>query len=298
MPATERIGDRGIGWLLVVATAAGWGIGWPMMKIVIHDWPPLFARGSAGVVAAIGLVCLATLRGERLLPARAHLGWLLFSAAVNVFFWMGFTAVSLRWLNVAEAALLTFTMPIWAALLAWPLVGERPTIYTVVAIGLCVVGLALPVVSDADGAGAELPGVGFALTASVLFALGTVLARRRRSAVLPPIAWAAWLVGLGSLTMIVVGYASEQPDLSALTLVSAGALLYLAIVPMGLCYLMWFGAVTRIPSATASIGLLLVPVVGAVSAAVILGEPLGGLQILALGLTLTGVAVEMRASAR
>ena len=51
-----------LGLLLVVATAVGWGLGWPMMKIAMHDWPPLFARGCAGLAAALGLAIIAVVR--------------------------------------------------------------------------------------------------------------------------------------------------------------------------------------------------------------------------------------------
>ena len=50
--------DGAWGLLLVVATAVGWGLGWPMMKIAMRDWPPLFARGCAGLAAALGLARL------------------------------------------------------------------------------------------------------------------------------------------------------------------------------------------------------------------------------------------------
>ena len=63
---------------------------------------------------------------------------------------------------------------------------------------------------------------------------------------------------------------------------------------MALRYLAWFGAIKRIPATSASTGLLLVPVVGAVSAAIVLGEPLGFRELSAFALTLGGVALELR----
>ena len=56
---------------------------------------------------------------------------------------MGFTALALLWLTVAQAALLTFSMPIWATLLAWPILGERPRLRSVIALCLGVAGLVL-----------------------------------------------------------------------------------------------------------------------------------------------------------
>ena len=78
------------GLLLVVATAVGWGLGWPMMKLAMHDWPPLFARGCAGLAAALGLAIIAVVRGQNLLPSRSLAPRLTFGAATNVFAPMGF----------------------------------------------------------------------------------------------------------------------------------------------------------------------------------------------------------------
>jgi drug/metabolite transporter (DMT)-like permease len=69
-------------------------------------------------------------------------------------------------------------------------------------------------------------------------------------------------------------------------------------VPMGLCYLGWFAAARRLSPATAATGMLLVPLVGVLSAAPIVGEPLGLRTMLALALTLSGVVLAVRAPAR
>ena len=210
-------------------------------------------------------------------------------AAINVFAWKGFTSLSLLWLHVLEAALLTFTMPIWATLLAWPVLGERPTMRTVVALCLGIAGLLLLVSGNLHGGSNKLPGVVLALTAAVLFAWGSVTFRG--SIPLPQVVLTAWLIGLGSSAMVAAALIIETPTLASLTPGGMGALAYLAVGPMALCYLAWFGAIKRLPTATASTGLLLVPIIGTLSAAVILGEPLGMREILAFALTLGGVAL-------
>jgi drug/metabolite transporter (DMT)-like permease len=63
---------------------------------------------------------------------------------------------------------------------------------------------------------------------------------------------------------------------------------------MGICYLGWFAAIKRLSPAMASTAMLLVPLLGVISAAPILGERLGARERLALALTLGGVALAVR----
>lgn len=273
-----------------MVTATGWGLNWPVMKLLLREWPPLFARGTAGLVAAIGLAAFAALRREHLTVPLPIVGRLSMAAAVNVFAWMGFSTLAMVWLSVAEGALLVYTMPIWATLFAWPMLGLRPTARSVGALALgfsgVVVLLAGPGLAPEAG---KLPGVALALAAAVLFAFGTVTGRSPIP--LSPAALTAWQVGLGCLPMVLLGLWFEKPKLSALGPVGWASMAYMTAVPMGVCYLGWFEATKRLPPATASTAMLLVPLVGVISAVPILGETLGFGEVLALALTLCGVAL-------
>lgn len=284
---------RAIGIVCLVVTSVGWGVNWPVMKMLLQEWPPLFARGSAGVVAAVAMAALALGRGETLRVPRSVVGRLLAAAFVNVFAWMGFSTLSLLWLDAGEAALLVYTMPVWTVLFAWPLLGARPDAAGVAALVLGFAGVAVLLGSQGFSVGLQKwPGVALTLGAGVLFALGTVVWRSPLP--LAPIASVAWQVGLGCLPMLVYGILVEQPRLQASSATAWLAMAYMTVVPMGVCYLTWFAALRRLPAQTASMATLLTPVVGVVAAAVALGEPLGPVRWLALALTLGGVALALR----
>jgi drug/metabolite transporter (DMT)-like permease/ubiquinone/menaquinone biosynthesis C-methylase UbiE len=295
MPRAGGSRSRRIGLLCLLVTAVGWGLNWPVMKFLLEEWPPLSARGFAGMTAAFGLGLLAALRGERLaVPAGAR-ARLLAAAALNVTAWMGLATLSLLWLGAGQGALLTYTMPIWATLLAWPILGQRPTAVRVLALVLGVAGVSVLLGGGGEGAGVGtgmLPGVAAALGAAVLFALGTVALRGPLG--LPPLAATAWQVGLGCLPMVAVGLLWEGPDPAALSAAGWAAMAYMTAVPMGACYLCWFAALRRLPPAGAAVATLLTPLVGTVAAALTLGEPLGAREILALALTLGGVSLALR----
>jgi drug/metabolite transporter (DMT)-like permease len=126
----------------------------------------------------------------------------------------------------------------------------------------------------------------------VLFALGAVL--NRRALPISPIALTAWQVGLGCVPMVVIGLIFERPDIAALTPASAWAMGYMVIFPMAICYLTWFAALRRLPPPAASTSMLLVPLTGIVSASLLLGEPLGMREVLAMVLTLGGVVLALQ----
>ncbi|MEO5701196.1 MAG: DMT family transporter [Casimicrobiaceae bacterium] len=292
MPPSRLSSSRSAGLLCLIVTAVGWGVNWPAMKFLLREWPPLFARGVAGVTAALLLALLARSLGQSLAVPRALLGRLALGGLLNVFAWMGFSTLSMLWLAAGQGALLVYTMPIWAMLLTWPLLGKRPQARGVVGLALCAVGLGLLFGGhDLAIGAAQLPGVLFALAAAVSFALGTVMLA---PLALPPLTLLVWQLVIGCVPMIAFGVVDEKPDLGGLSPLGWGLLAYMTLVPMGLCYLTWFAALRRLPPALAAVGTLLTPVVGVVSAAWVLGEPLGIREAVAMVLTISGVALALR----
>jgi drug/metabolite transporter (DMT)-like permease len=285
--------DRSIGFLCLGVTAFGWALNWPLMKLLLQEWPPLFARGLAGICAATILAMLALSRNEALRVPREAIPRLLFATLTNVFAWMGLGTVAMKYVTVGEGALLAYTMPIWAMLFAWPVLHARPTIRDILGLVLGVAGVALLLSGNgfAFGAG-KLIGITLALSCAVLFALGNVL--NRKPLPMPPLVVVAWQVGLGCAAMLLLGVLFERPDYAAITPRGLGCFIYMTLVPMGVCYVTWFETLRRLPPTSASTGMLIVPVVGVVSAAIILGEPLGLREVAAMALTLGGVTLALQ----
>jgi drug/metabolite transporter (DMT)-like permease len=285
--------DRSIGFLCLCVTAFGWALNWPLMKLLLQQWPPLFARGLAGTCASLILVTLALLRGDRLAVPREAIPRLLFATLTNVFAWMGLGTVAMKFVTVGEGALIAYTMPIWAMLFAWPVLHVRPMLRDVVALVLGIIGVAVLLGGNGFAFGpGKLIGIALALSCAILFALGNVL--NRKPLPMPPLVVVAWQVGLGCGAMLILGIVFEQPNVGAITPLGLGCFVYMTLVPMGLCYLTWFETLRRLPPTSASTGMLLVPVIGVISAAIILGEPLGLREVAAMALTLGGVTLAVQ----
>src|SRR5207244_3236404 len=148
-------------------------------KFLLGEVPPLTLRGVTGVLGALLLATLALARGQSLRVARARWPRLLLAATLNVTGWMVLMGLALLWLPASETALIAYTMPVWASLLAWPVLGERPTWLRSVSLLMAFAGLAAIMGGNGVSASvAKLPGIVMALTGSFGFALGTVLAKK------------------------------------------------------------------------------------------------------------------------
>ena len=208
--------------------------------------------------------------------------------------WVAFMGLALLWLNASEAAVLGISIPVWVAFLAWPILGERLSPLRAISLTVALAGIAVLIGGNGiDASVVKLPGILFALAGAVCVGLGTVLTKHFPLA-MPPLSLAAWQIGLGCLPIAIVGLAVEQPHLAALSSIGWASMVYMTLIQFCLCYVCWFAALERLPAATASIGTLLVPVIGVLAAAAMLHEPLGLREIAALVFTLGGVAVALR----
>ena len=283
-----------LGFVLLVIASVGWGLNFPIMKHLLTEWPPLSSRGLCGILGAVALAMIAVLRQQSLrVPDKMRLHLVLVST-LTIGGWVAFMGIALLWLNASEAAVLGISMPVWVALLARPILGERLSLVRAVALAVALAGITVLIGGNGVDASVEkLPGIACALAGAVCVALGTVLTKHFPLA-MPPLSLAAWQIGIGCVPIAIVGLALEQPQLAALSPVGWASMVYMTLIQFCLCYVCWFAALERLPAATASIGTLLVPVVGVLGASAMLNEPLGLREIAALAFTLGGVAVALR----
>jgi drug/metabolite transporter (DMT)-like permease len=288
-PAPADVWTRLAGLALVLATAVGWGLNWPATKFLISICPPLSARGVSGLAAAGFLFGIAAACGERLAVPRFLWARLLIISLLNVSAWMGLTTASLLWLSAGQAATLAYTMPAWATILAWPLLGERPSPRQILAVSLGLVGVTIQF-GDIDlrpGAN-QLPGVVLALSAATLFATGTVLSKRMPIP-LSRFALTAWQVLLGSVPLLAVGQMLERPHFSALPMIAWLSLGYTALISMGLCYVLWNAAIRRLKASQAAVGILLTPIIGFAASLIALGDQMSPSQVISLAMVVGGI---------
>ncbi len=290
--AAARLAPAGLMFLAI--TSVGWGFNWPVTKFLLSELPPLTLRGITGVIGALLLTVLALIRSQTLAVDAKLWPRLVLFALLNVTGWMVLMGLALLWLPASEAALIAYTMPVWASLLAWPVLGERPTLLRAIALAMAFIGLGAIMGGNGISASAErLPGIVMALAGAIAFAFGTVLAKKYPLQ-MPPIPAAAWQIGLGCFPIAIVGLALETTHLDHVTTAGWWLLIYSTVIQFCIAYVSWFAALARLPASVAAIGTMAVPVIGVVASAIALHEPLGPTQIAALLFTLAGVVLATR----
>jgi drug/metabolite transporter (DMT)-like permease len=290
--ARTRLAPAGLMFLAI--TSMGWGINWPINKFLLSELPPFTMRGVPGVIGAGLLALLALAFRQSLHVPREIWPRLLVAAFFNVAAWMTLMGLALLWLPASEAVLIAYTLPIWASLLAWPVLGERPNLLRVISLVMAFAGLAAILGANGFAASLEkLPGMLMALGGSIGFAIGTVLTKKYPLN-LPPFSAAAWQVGLGSLPVALIGLGFEHADPAKLSSLGWILIFYCTVVQFCVGYVCWFAALARLPASIAAIGTMAVPVIGVVISAIALHEPLGLGQIAALLFTLSGVVLATR----
>jgi drug/metabolite transporter (DMT)-like permease len=253
--------------LMLVVLCVVWGVSWPIMRIALTEVPPFTMRTFSTLVGGLALfaVCLLRRSNLRLPDARA---WthVVISSLLNVASFSVFSTFAQLGAATSRVAILAYTMPIWAVVLAWLCLGEKPTGTQPIAIALCVAGLAVLIYPLAAG-GIPL-GIVLALATGVSWAAGTVYLKWARIAA-NPMAVAIWqFFVIGACMMIFEG----GPDFHAAQIDGVVATMLSGLLGTGVAYGLWFTVIRRLPAMTASLGVLGSPVIGVIASVLVLGE--------------------------
>ncbi len=291
---TGAAGHAGIpaaGFVLLGVLTVFWGINFPFMKLALGGFDPWLFRTVCLAVGSAGLFVMAVMSGERLRVPRGDRRMLLLTSLFSITGWHLFIAFGLDMMPAGRAAILAYTMPLWATLMARFYLGERLTALRVVGLILGMGGMVLLIGDEFAKLRAAPWGALCIIAAAVSWAAGTVAFKSHRWS-MGTAALTGWQMALGGVPIVLGALAfGRLPDPAAVTTVQWLALAYTATIPMVLCHWAWNRLVGLVPAGVAVIGTLLIPVVGVMSSAPLAGEPVGPREALALGLVVAALAI-------
>ena len=197
--------NRAFAVAALILNALVWGVSWwPFRALQSQGLHPLWATAFIYLFA---LLCLAVVapRAWRGFLQHPMLWWLVLAA--------GLTNVGFNWAvtvgDVVRAVLLFYLMPAWVVLLAWPLLGEKPSAGSLLRLLLALTGMVIvlktpaspwPVPESLSDGLALMGGLSFALTNILLRKLNQIPSESRMLAMLgggAVMASAAAVLGLG-----------------------------------------------------------------------------------------------------
>jgi drug/metabolite transporter (DMT)-like permease len=281
-------------WWVLASLTLAWGFNWTAMKVALSQVPPWTFRSLCLGLGAAVLFAALRAGGQRLaLPAgQWRRLWLL--AILNITSWNMLIAFGVGMIPSGRAAILAYTMPVWAVPLSVWLLGERITGAKLVGLALGLGGLGLLLLESFYGFGRAPLGALLVVGAAISWAFGTVL-QKRFPVNLPTGTYTAWIMLLGGVPIFAGAAAFD--DWRALEKVGTAAWLgtaYNVLIAFAFAHWAWIKIATSVPVSVFSISMLLIPVVGVVSGMLFLGERPTWAEYAALALVLAALLTVLR----
>jgi len=269
-----------------------WSFSWVVMKYMTNWIGPFDLVFWRSVVAFWVILAIQLSVGQRFeVPPMGP------SLAVAALQTTGFQCLGQLGLTMGGGAgqvvLLAYTMPFWAAAIAWPVLGERLSRLHMLAFLLAAMGLLL-VIAPWKGMGSTLaliPG----LAAGLCWGGGVVVSKKlfqeRPPAMLNFITWQMLLGGVFCLPLAL--FIPQQPTILSVELFMGMA--YMAILASALGWWLWLSVVRRVSVAVVGMSSLGVPVLAVILAWLLLDEEpdsatLIGIASIVAGLVIVNIA--------
>ncbi|MFE5509469.1 EamA family transporter [Streptomyces sp. NPDC056529] len=272
-----------------VALTALAPISWGSTYYVTTEFLPPDRPLFTGLMRALpaGLLLLAL---TRTLPKGAWWGKAAALGALNIGAFFPLLFLAAYRLPGGVAAVVGSVGPLFVVGLAALLLGDRPTVRSLVTAVAAAFGVSLVVLKA--GAALDLVGVVAGLLSALSMSAGVVLTKRwGRPEGVGALAATGWQLTAGGLVILPVALLAEGAP-PALTGTNLAGYAYLALGNTAVSYVLWFRGIERLGASSVTLLGPLSPVTAAIIGWVALGQALGPVQLLgvaiALGATLAG----------
>ncbi|MCM0639884.1 DMT family transporter [Cellulomonas wangsupingiae] len=268
-------------WSLLAAVApVTWGAAYYVTAQTLPDSHPLW--GSVLRALPAGLLLLVVARRA---PRGAWWWRSLVLGSLNMSAFFVLVYVAAQRLPTSVASTVMAVSPFALALVAWPLLGQRPRVASLAGAGLGFTGVVAMLLTGS----VQIDPVGvLAGTAAMLMSsVGFVLATRWKDEV-DVLTTTSWQLVAGGLLLVPVAVAAEgaPPTLDARGWLG---LAFLSLVATALAYVTWFTALRHLPASAVGLVGLLNPVTGVAAGLTLGGEHLTGRQTLGVVAVLAAV---------
>ncbi|HQR22087.1 MAG TPA: EamA family transporter [Burkholderiaceae bacterium] len=257
--------------LLLALLTLFWGVNWPVMKLGVAELPPLYFRT---LCLGGGLVVIGTwarFRGISLVVPRGAWREIIWLAIPNMIVWHVLAIQAIKMLPSGRAAILGYTMPVWAVLAGLAFFGEKPLVRHWFGVLAALLGTLLLLSSEFTALAGSPLGTVLMLIAAAAWGFGTHLMRRHLID-LPIITLTFWMMALTVTVMLLFSITFEFDRWRQPTLPELFPLFYNIFFAVAFCHVVWSMLARKLPPAASGLSVMLIPVLGVFSGMWILGE--------------------------
>lgn len=245
-----------------------WGMNWVVMKTANTFFPPITFVAYRFLFGA--LVLLSVWFWLHLpLPKKKYWPWIFLTGILQ----MGLNNIaaqtSMLTLGAGMVSVLNYSMPVFAAVMAHFLLGERLNWRKGAGIVLAIAGMA--VLMDVH-AGGDVTAICIGLLSAVFWGLASIFVKLKLADV-NPISLTTWQMVCASLSLLAYTAIVPQGEF-VWNAESVLCLIYNGVLASALAFFLWSWILQHIEVSKVSVAVLAVPVVGVVGGILCLGEPM------------------------
>ena len=269
-----------------VAFAIMWASAFTSARMIVADAPPLTALAIRFLISGLIGILLARLLGQSWRLSRAQwVATLVFGICQNALY-LGLNFVAMQTIEASLAAIIASTMPLLVALGGWLAFGEKVRALGAAGLVVGVIGVAL-IMGSRLSAGVDMFGLTLCIIGVISLTIATMAVRGASSGGnLLMIVGIQMLIGSASLALIAI---PTEPFEVNWTLRLTLSFIYTTLVPGLAATWVWFLLVQKIGAVRAATFHFLTPFFGVAVAAILLGEPLRGLDIAGVAIIMLGI---------
>jgi len=257
-------------WALVALTLM-WGTNWPMMKFSLRELSPLYFRAFTMTLGALWLFAFYRARGVPMWPRGAQWRQVVVLGLPNMLGWHTMAILGVKELASGRAAILGFTMPIWTVLIGAAFFDHQLTRRIVLAVLAVALAIGLLTYNELTALAGRPLGILWMEGAALSWAIGTLMMRRSHHT-LANETLTVWMLLLASACLWLFAAVLEPWPSWRFSTPMWGSLAYGALINYGFAQIIWFGLARHLPPATSAMSIMAIPLVGTLSATLIVGE--------------------------
>lgn len=276
--------------LMILIVTLSWGMNYPIMKFVVTHFPPVSFRALTFLLGCLSLGAYVWHTRESLyVPPQER--WLTFKLSLgNMVLWHLGLVLGLTLLKSGRTAIIGYTMPVWALLASVIFYKAQFTWRTSLGVVLSLSATYFLAKEEMAHFAGQPLGLAMTLSAAIAWGTGNAMIKHSKLSI-SSISLTFWMLCSGMLIFSLISVMFEREAWRWPHWVEWLAILYGGVVTFAISYVAWFRVARKLTPVSSGLSIMLVPVVGLMGGAWMLGESIAQSDLYALGLILSAMAV-------